>query len=135
MWVLPYLGMVGRWKNLQDRRKDIRLTMLYKIINEIANLSNKEILIPADTRIRNRHGHGFHIMTKNTNEYKYSFFPRIISKWNCLPKALVDNGTVDAFKHGLKDPSGIDCISIYTPIGVFVIHLFRFRFRSDDPYF
>ncbi len=23
------------WKNLKDRRKDIRLTMLYKIINEI----------------------------------------------------------------------------------------------------
>ncbi len=29
------------WKNLQDRRKDIRLTILYKIINEIVNVSNK----------------------------------------------------------------------------------------------
>ncbi len=33
------------WKSLQDRRKDIKLTILYKIINEIANVPNKEILI------------------------------------------------------------------------------------------
>ncbi len=32
-------------KNIQNRRKDIRLTMLYKIINEKANVPNKEILI------------------------------------------------------------------------------------------
>ncbi len=29
------------WENLQDRRKDIRLTMLFKIINEIANVPNR----------------------------------------------------------------------------------------------
>ncbi len=34
-------------RDLQDRRKDIRLTMLYKIINEITNVLNKEILISA----------------------------------------------------------------------------------------
>ncbi len=38
------------WKNLQDRRKDRRLTILYKIINEIANVPNKNIIILADTR-------------------------------------------------------------------------------------
>ncbi len=31
--------------------------MIYKIINEIANVSNKEILTPADTRPRNKHEH------------------------------------------------------------------------------
>ncbi len=31
-------------KKLEDRRKYIRLTMLYKRINKIANLPNKEIL-------------------------------------------------------------------------------------------
>ncbi len=30
------------WTNLQDRRKDIRLTILYKIINELANVLNKK---------------------------------------------------------------------------------------------
>ncbi len=31
--------------------------------------------------------------------------PRTISQGNCLPKALVDNETVDAFKHDLRDPN------------------------------
>ncbi len=51
------------WKNLQATN------MLYKI-NEIANVPNKEILIPADSRTRSKHGHKVHIMTNkqmNTN--------------------------------------------------------------------
>ncbi len=64
---------------------------------------NIEILIPPDTRTRSKHGHKLHIMTNNTNEYKYPFFPQTISQWNYLPKALADSETVDAFKHNLKD--------------------------------
>ncbi len=41
--------------------------MLYKIINEIANVPNKEILIPADTRTRSKHGYKCLIMNNNTN--------------------------------------------------------------------
>ncbi len=92
---------LGR-KNLQDRRKDIIFTMLYKIINEIANVPNKEIL-PADAKTRSKHGHKFQIITNNTNEYKYSFFSWTISQRKWQPKALVDSETVDAFKHGLTD--------------------------------
>ncbi len=80
----------------------IRLTMLHQIINEIANLPNKGILIPADTRTRSKHGHKLTIMTNNTNQYKYSFFPRTISQWSCLLKSLVDSETVDAFQYVLK---------------------------------
>ncbi len=55
--------------------------MLYKIINEIANVPDKETLIHAYTRTRSKHQHTFHIMTNNTNEYKYSFFPRTLYQW------------------------------------------------------
>ncbi len=72
--------------------------MLHKIINEITNIPNNEILIPADIRTRSKHKHKFCIMINNTKEYNYSFFPYTISQWNCLPKALVDSETVDAFK-------------------------------------
>ncbi len=51
-------------KYSQNRRKHIRLTMQIKIINIIVNVLNKEILIPAHTRTRSKHGHTFHIMTK-----------------------------------------------------------------------
>ncbi len=44
--------------------------MLCKLINEIANVPNKEILISSDTRTRSKHVHQFHKMAKiltNTN--------------------------------------------------------------------
>ncbi len=62
--------------------QNIRLTMLYKIINEITNIPKKEILILTNSRTRSKHRHTFRIMIKNTNEYKYSFFPRNICKKN-----------------------------------------------------
>jgi hypothetical protein len=58
------------WKILQDRRKDIRLTMLYKIVNEIANVPTEDLLIPSENRTRSEHGHKFCILAKrqtNTN--------------------------------------------------------------------
>ncbi len=71
--------------------------MLNEIINEIANGPRKEVLISTDTITRSKHKHKFNIMTKNTNQYKCSFFPQTISQWNYLPKALGDSETVDAF--------------------------------------
>ncbi len=55
------------WNNLQDIRKDITLTMLYRIMKEIANVPNKEILISADTRTRSKDEHKFCIMTNTIN--------------------------------------------------------------------
>ncbi len=63
------------WKNLEDRRKDIILTVLYTIINEIGNVPNNEIIILADTRTRSKHGLTFR---NNNNQCKYSFFSRTI---------------------------------------------------------
>ncbi len=54
--------------------------VLYKIINALATVTNKKILIPAFTRTRSKHGHPFHIMTKNTHDYKYPFFPETMSQ-------------------------------------------------------
>ncbi len=45
------------------------------MITEIANVPNIEKLILADTRTRSKNEYKFYIMTKNTNKYKYSFFP------------------------------------------------------------
>ncbi len=65
--------------------------------------NSKEILISADTKTRSERGYIVCIMTKTTNENEYSFLPRTISQWNCLPKTLVESGSVDDSKHGLKD--------------------------------
>ena len=77
--------------------------MLYKIVTNIANVPKEDILIPSDDRTRSEHGHTFHILIQETNEYKYSFFPHTIPQWNCLPKAFIDSDNVDACKYHLND--------------------------------
>ncbi len=57
-----YMSLDGQY--LEDRWKNIRLTMLYKIINAIVNMPNKEILIPANTNIDIKVAH---TITNNTN--------------------------------------------------------------------
>ncbi len=39
----------------------------------------KNTIIPGDNRTWSKHGHKLTIMTNNTNEYKYSFFPQTVS--------------------------------------------------------
>ncbi len=86
--------------------------MLYKIVNVPKKVSNKEILIPADTRTRSEYGQKCCIMRKkhtNTKITKIHFFHNP-SQWNCLPKDLVDSETVDAFKHCFRDLNSRACI-------------------------
>ncbi len=56
--------------------------MLDKVLNEIAHVLNTKILISADIRTRSKHEDKFHIMTKNIDKYKYSFFSRTISQYS-----------------------------------------------------
>ncbi len=86
-----------------DRHGHTKMFVRHKINYAVRNnkRTSKEILI--HTRTRSKHGHKFSIKTININAYKYSFFPLTISQLNCLPKALVDSETVDAFNPGLND--------------------------------
>ena len=65
------------WKSLEQRRKDARLTMMYKITNE-------KVAIP-----RNMQDKSFQIPSAASDYRKYSFFPRTIRDWNALPPGVV----------------------------------------------
>jgi len=38
------------WESLADRRRDLRLVLLYKIVNHFAMVTTDDILMPADPR-------------------------------------------------------------------------------------
>ncbi len=48
--------------------------MLYIIINKIANVQNRDMLLPTNTILDANMDINVNFITKNTNEYKYSFF-------------------------------------------------------------
>jgi len=89
------------WRSLQDRRRDARLTMLFKIDTEQVAIDKSNHLIQPNRLSRNMHPRSFQIPSSNTSHRLYSFFPRTIKDWNSLPPEIMSVGTVEAFKSRL----------------------------------
>ena len=90
------------WKPLHERRREQRLTLLFKIVNDL-------VAIPADQHIRynnrtsrNRHSKQLKVESANSDIYKNSFFPRTIIDWNNLPQSAIDCDTVENFKRTIS---------------------------------
>ena len=67
------------WAPLKDRRRDIRLAMLFKIVKCNMPVQADDILLPADPRTRHHHSFKFkHIQS----QCKHSFFVRTVPEWN-----------------------------------------------------
>ena len=90
------------WKPLAERRREHRLSLLYKIINGL-------VAMPADTHL--------HINTRNTrisnskslelticttDTFKHSFFPATIRDLNLLPDDIVNCKNMSPFKETIR---------------------------------
>jgi hypothetical protein len=67
---------------LAHRRAKSRVTMLYKIRNNLVDIAPEQCLTGGDYRTRGEHKYKI-ISAKNI--YKFSCFPRTIITWNYLP--------------------------------------------------
>jgi hypothetical protein len=90
-----------QWKTLSDRRREDRLVLMYKIINDL-------IAIPAENYIthskytRTSNSKKINLYSCKTDIYKNSFFPKSVRDWNNLCDSCVLSDSVDAFKGGLR---------------------------------
>ena len=73
------------WKSLQDRRKDARLGMLYKIVNDKVALDKGDRLVPPLRSTMNMHQLSFQIPSSRSDYIIFSYFTRTIRDWNSLP--------------------------------------------------
>ena len=87
-----------QWKSLQDRRREARLAMLYRINNGLVAIDKTEHLLPPTRLSRHAQPHTFQIPRTTTTYKQQSFFPRTIREWNHLPPDIVSVGSIDAFK-------------------------------------
>jgi len=92
--MLQHLG----WRSLEQRRRDARLTLLYKIITEEVVIPAKDKLIQPICKTRHMHSLPFQNPWSKIDTGKMSFFPRTIRDWNSLPDQVVTAGTLAAFK-------------------------------------
>ena len=86
------------WSSLENRRKNARLTMLYKIKHEKVNIDARDKLVPPDRISRNMNKNSFQIPSCNTTTRKESFYPRTIRDWNNLPDSVTSASSLDSFK-------------------------------------
>ena len=73
-----------KWRSLEQRRVDIRLTMLWKIINGKVHITSQS-LVPTTGILHSAHPHRFVPISKHNADQYNSFFPRTIRQWNRLP--------------------------------------------------
>ena len=64
-----------KWKSLEQRRKDARLTLMYKITHEKIAIPKEGRLIPPRCLTCNIHDKSFQIPSEASDYRKYSFFP------------------------------------------------------------
>ena len=92
------------WPILSKRRKDARLILFYKIINNLAQVPHEHILTKAYEGTRKKNNHKFrHIhIAVNTSQYslyRQSFFPKTVGPWNQL--SFADSPTLENFRTNL----------------------------------
>lgn len=88
------------WDSLQDRRRAHRLTCLYKITNDLLEIS-KDYTKPKTDRNRRGHDQQFTLFNTRLAPFANSFFPKTIAEWNILPQTTISQTTKEAFKSSL----------------------------------
>ena len=92
------------WPSLQQRRKEHRLTTMFKIhLQDIAVPIPDYIHRQPLSHNRKYHPAKFRVMKPTTNVYKYSFFPRTIIDWNDLPAPILDSHKLSTFKTSFRN--------------------------------
>ena len=94
------------WKDLATRRKELRLTLLYKMVHGLVAVPASDYLTPADKRTRALHPFKYRSVPCSTDSFKFSCIPRTIPDWNSLPRTTVEAPSIDSFKSRLSPGSG-----------------------------
>ena len=84
---------------ISKRRKDARLILFYKIINNLAQVPHEHILTKAYEGTRKKNNHKFRHIAVNTSQYRQSFFPKTVGPWNQL--SFADSPTLENFRTNL----------------------------------
>ena len=78
--MLDVLGLMP----LSQRSQEARPILFYKIINGLAQVPFKGVLVEAYKGTRRKHNMKFRPIGHTTSQYGQSFFPKTISAWNGL---------------------------------------------------
>ena len=91
------------WAMLETRRRQSRLTFMYKLTYGLIDIDSREYLIQhSESHTRGSHQFKFCMPYANKDVFKFLFFPKTIADWNCLPEAIVSSTSLEIFKYRLS---------------------------------
>jgi len=99
--VTEMLQQLG-WKSLEQRRKIIRLIMMYKLLNGLVASDGLPALSTIHRRSRHTNSRALKVPSSKTDYHMFSYFPRSIRQWNVLPENIVNKKSLKAFKQALE---------------------------------
>ena len=89
------------WHSLQEKREDHRLTLMYKIQNNLVDVNHEHILKQGDSRTRGRSR--LYQSAATSAVSSNSFYPRTTRQWNQLPVFVTDATSLEGFKAALAN--------------------------------
>ena len=89
-----------KWPTLEERRKNYRLTMMYKISNNLVATSGRGHINLISSKSRHHNSCAYEIHS-GPAYYTNSFYQRTIREWNKLPDTTVKARSLDEFKASL----------------------------------
>ena len=90
------------WASLETRRRQSRLTLMYKLTHGLIDIDTRKYLIQhSKSRTRGSHQSKFRVPYANKDVLKFSFFPKTIADWNILPEDIVSSSSLETVKYRL----------------------------------
>ena len=89
-------------QTLQNRRKIDKVTMVFRIKNQLVDIQPEDHFIPSQRILRGQL-HKYQLPQSRTKLHLHSFFPSATRLWNSIPTDAANQETVPAFKAELKN--------------------------------
>ena len=88
------------WATLETRRRQFRLTLMYKLTHGLIDIDRRKYLIQhSESRKRGGHQFKFRAPYANKDVFKFSFVPKTIADWNYLPEVQSSNRLIYSFPY------------------------------------
>ena len=100
------------WKSLQQRRKEARLSMMYKIVNNKVAIDPDKYFTKPTRRSRHMNQHAYVVPSATKDSRKWSYFCNTIRDWNSLPPDIAEAKSLEIFKSQVaktKDKLFLSC--------------------------
>ena len=84
-----------KWDTLEMRRRRFRLTLMYKLTHGPIDIDSRKYFIQhSKSHMKGSHQFKFNVPYANKDIFKFSYFPRTVAGWNCLPETIVSSSSL-----------------------------------------